>query len=153
MRLYFDCCCYNRPFEDQSQNRIHDESDAILSLINRCQKDKLGIILGSTVLKMEIDQISDPAKKVKVLSLSKAISENIVYNDIIKKRAIEIQALTSIHEMDSLHIASAEFGNADIFISTDDKLLKSCQKIKTRLKVRVKNPVSFLAEVIENDGY
>ena len=22
MRLYFDCCCYNRPFDDQSQNLL-----------------------------------------------------------------------------------------------------------------------------------
>lgn len=153
MRLYFDCCCYNRPFDDQSQNRIHDESEAVLSLINRCQKDNLGTVLGSTILKMEIDRISDPAKKAKVSALSKAISEIILYNEIIKKRAIEIQALAAIHEMDSLHIASAEFANVDVFLSTDDKLLKACHKISTKLKIRVKNPVSFLAEVIENDGY
>ena len=46
---------------------------------------------------MEIDRISDPAKKAKVSALSKAISEIIPYNEIIKKRAIEIQALAAIH--------------------------------------------------------
>ena len=153
MRIYFDCCCYNRPFDDQTQSRIHDESDAIISLINRCQNENLGTILGSTILKMEIDKISDPVKKVRVSSLSKSISENITYSEIIKNRAKEIQKLATIHEMDSLHIASAEIGNADVFLSTDDKLLKACQKIKANLKVRIKNPVSFLSEVIENDGY
>ena len=52
MRLYFDCCCYNRPFDDQSQQRIHDESEAILSLINRCSAVR-GTILGSAVLRLE----------------------------------------------------------------------------------------------------
>ena len=28
MRLYFDNCCYNRPFDDQSQIRIALESQA-----------------------------------------------------------------------------------------------------------------------------
>ena len=66
---------------------------------------------------------------------------------------MELQKLATLHEMDSLHIASAEFGNADIFLSTDDKLLRACNKIKQNLHVNVKNPVSYLAEVIENDGY
>ena len=45
MRLYFDCCCYNRPFDDLSQNRIHDESDAVLSLMNRCRASHITLFL------------------------------------------------------------------------------------------------------------
>ena len=62
MRLYFDCCCYNRPFDDQSQQRIHDESEAILSLMNRCSAVR-GTILGSAVLRLEIDRIGDTVKR------------------------------------------------------------------------------------------
>ena len=51
--------------------------------------------------------------------------------------------------MDSLHIASAEAGKADVVLTTDDKLIKACRGMV--LKVRVMNPVSYLAEVIEND--
>lgn len=65
MRLYFDCCCYNRPFDDQSQQRIHDESEAILSLMNRCITLS-GTILGSAVLRLEIDSIGDTVKREKV---------------------------------------------------------------------------------------
>ena len=50
MRLYFDCCCYNSPFDDQAQDRIHDESEAILSIMKRCRTNKEYIVLGSTVL-------------------------------------------------------------------------------------------------------
>lgn len=148
MRLYFDCCCYNRPFDDLSQNRIHDESDAILSLLNRSQTSN-NIILGSSVLKMEIDKINDPGKKFKVNALYQATSYFISYTSDIRKRAEELQRLAIIHQMDSLHIASAEAGNANIFLTTDDKLIKACRNID--LNVRVMNPVSYLAEVIEND--
>ena len=53
MRLYFDCCCYNRPFDDLSQDRIHDESDAVLSLMNRCRASQYHTVLGSTILQIE----------------------------------------------------------------------------------------------------
>ena len=68
---------------------------------------------------------------------------------MIKSRAEEIQQCASIHSMDSLHIASAEAGKADVVLTTDDKLIKACRGME--LKVRVMNPVSYLAEVIEND--
>jgi len=148
MRLYLDCCCYNRPFDDLTQNRIHDESDAILSILNRSQTNG-SVILGSQVLKMEIQKISDLAKKAKVQMLYQQSSEEIPFTDDIHSRAQRIQQASAIHSMDSLHIASAEAGHADVFLSTDDKLVRACQKLD--LHVRVMNPVSYLAEVIEHD--
>jgi len=53
--------------------------------------------------------------------------------------------------MDSLHIASAEAGHADVLLSTDDRLIRACKKLD--LDVRVMNPVSYLAEVIEHDEH
>lgn len=47
---------------------------------------------------------------------------------------------------DSLHIASAEEVNADVFLTTDDKLEKMAEKLK--LGTRVINPLRFAWEVI-----
>jgi hypothetical protein len=33
MRVYLDMCCLKRPFDDQSQPRIHLESEAVLALL------------------------------------------------------------------------------------------------------------------------
>jgi len=151
MRLYFDCCCYNRPFDDQSQDRIHEESEAILSIMKRCNASNEDVVLGSTVLNMEFDKISDNVKKANVLRLAKIIRETIIYSPEIRQRAIELEKLDTIRKMDSLHIASAESGHADIFLSTDDKLLKACQRLRNVLKVKVKNPLFYLAEVNEHD--
>lgn len=150
MRLYLDCCCYNRPFDDLTQNRIHDESDAILSILNRSRTDN-STILGSQVLKMEINKISDFAKKAKVQMLYQAINEEISFSADIQARARYIQQGSAIHSMDSLHIASAEAGHADVLLSTDDRLIRACKKLD--LDVRVMNPVSYLAEVIEHDEH
>ena len=32
MKIYLDNCCFNRPFDDQTQERIHLESEAILMI-------------------------------------------------------------------------------------------------------------------------
>ena len=37
MRVYLDVCCLNRPFDDQSQDRIKLETDAVLSILDNCQ--------------------------------------------------------------------------------------------------------------------
>lgn len=84
-------------------------------------------------------------------SLHRIVSECIAYTPLIRTRAEEIQQTTAIHEMDSLHLASAELGRADVFLTTDAKLIRACQH--TVLRMRVMNPVSYLAEVIEDDGY
>lgn len=151
MRLYFDCCCYNRPFDDLSQDRIHDESEAVLSLLNRCRKSTVDAIIGSEILCLEIDEIRDPRKRAKVRALVGEDIECVPYSEQIQKRAEGFQRESHIHEMDSLHLASAEAAAADIFLTTDDKLLHACQKID--LSVRVMNPVVYLGEVIGNDEH
>lgn len=35
MRVYLDICCLKRPFDDQSQPRIHLEAEAVLALLWR----------------------------------------------------------------------------------------------------------------------
>jgi len=34
MRIYLDVCCLNRPFDDQTQERIHLESEAVLIILS-----------------------------------------------------------------------------------------------------------------------
>ena len=100
---------------------------------------------------MEINKISDFAKKAKVQMLYQAINEEISFSADIQARARYIQQVSAIHSMDSLHIASAEAGHADVLLSTDDRLIRACKKLD--LDVRVMNPVSYLAEVIEHDEH
>lgn len=38
VRIYLDACCLNRPFDDQSQLRIHLKSEAVLAIIERVEQ-------------------------------------------------------------------------------------------------------------------
>lgn len=49
---------------------------------------------------------------------------------------------------DALHIACAEKGEAAVFLTTDDSLLRKAAKNKGILKVKVENPVKWLMEEI-----
>jgi hypothetical protein len=40
MRIYLDVCCLNRPFDDQSQDRIRLETEAVIIIISRMVSDE-----------------------------------------------------------------------------------------------------------------
>jgi uncharacterized protein with PIN domain len=49
---------------------------------------------------------------------------------------------------DAVHLACAESGKADIFLTTDDRLLKLAKRVPKNLNVRVENPLDWMKEVI-----
>ena len=148
MTLYLDNCCYNRPFDDQTQDRIHLESEAVLAILKACENGKIQIF-SSPVVRMEIDKYSNEDKREKVRALYSLASPDIPFTDEIKTRAEELRGKSSIRLMDSLHVATAEAGNVDAMLTTDDKLIKSCARLN--LGVKVVNPVTFLLEMAEGD--
>ena len=148
MRLYLDCCCYNRPFDDLSQERVRLESDSVLAIITRSLMNG-DTILGSGTLGLEIAAIRNPEKRAKVADLCQVVTERIAHSESLEQRAKQLQ-LEGLHVMDSFHVASAEIGQADIFLTVDDKLIKLCRKIP--LTVRVMNPLEYIEEVLEYEG-
>jgi len=66
MGIYFDTCCYNRPFDDPSCPRIRREAGAILRIRGWCRHCGHDIF-SSAALDEEIDLISDVDKHRDVL--------------------------------------------------------------------------------------
>lgn len=146
MKIYLDNCCYNRPFDDQSQDRIHFESEAVFAILKKIGKGGYDLI-GSSVLELEIDKISDPNRREKVKRLYAIHSSRISISEEIVNRSAEIRNIANIKNMDSLHLASAEKVDADVFITTDDRLIKACQELD--LTVKVMNPIEFVMEELK----
>ena len=145
MKLYLDNCCYNRPFDDQSQERIYLESEAILSILKRCEQQQFEVF-GSPILQLEINQMRDEEKKLKVESLYRVVKSEISYTPEVKKRSEEIMQLSKIRSFDSLHIAIAELAGLGVLLTTDDKLEKMAANLD--LKIKVQNPLKFILEVL-----
>lgn len=80
--IYFDVCCLNRPFDDQTQERIKLESEAVLSILSGCEVGKWAL-LNSEVIDFEVSLISDFERRLKIMSLLTLASQKIVLNDKI----------------------------------------------------------------------
>lgn len=147
MKIYMDVCCFNRPFDDQTQYRIRIESDAVLAILSRCTSGEWQL-LSSEVLDIEIKQIPDIWKKHKVNELYKLAKGNIRLNEKTIKRAFEFQKY-GLKAFDSLHVALAEHSKADVFLTTDKELLRMAKRLK--LDIKMANPLNWFMEVDDNE--
>ena len=145
-KIYLDTCCLNRPFDDQTQERIRLESEAVLAIISRIEKGEWDWI-GSEVLMDEIEQTPDTQKLSRARLLSGFIKQMVEIGEAEVERSKELQG-EGFKEFDSLHLACAENAKADVFLSTDDRLLKLAKRISSRLHIRVENPLAWVEEMI-----
>jgi len=148
MRVYLDVCCLNRPFDDQTQDRIRLESEAVLTILSRCQSGEWQQV-GSEVVDFEISKIPDDERKQRVSILAGLVGFNVIVDEAIKERAVELQTL-GFKPFDALHISCAESGDVDVFLTTDDKLLQKALKNNILIKIRIANPLKWITEVMEN---
>lgn len=148
-KIYFDACCLNRPFDDQTQFRIYLETQAIITILNKCQATDWKLI-NSSALIAELNQTPDLERLEKVKKLLSIAKIKVIYSPFIENRTIQLQKLGFL-SYDAAHIASAERALADVFLTTDDRLLKKAQKNSDLINVQINNPVQWLAEVIQTE--
>ena len=146
MRIYLDVCCLNRQFDDQTQDRIHLESEAILSILNYSQTLNWDII-GSDAIDGEIFKMPDSEKKLKVGILASMHQSYVAVDRGLEIRASKLEE-SGFKAFDALHIACAEKGDADVLLTTDDGLLRKAAQYRSNLKIEVRNPLEWVAEVI-----
>ena len=63
----------------------------------------------------------------------------------IIQRAEELEAI-GYGAFDALHLSTAEAGNADVLLTTDDRFIKRAARAAGSPRVRVLNPVESLRE-------
>ena len=148
MRIYMDVCCLNRPFDDQTQDKVRFETEAIVSMLKCCDADENWVLVGSDIIILETLKNRDLVKRQKVLLLHSSAAERVRYNAAIKSRAAEFRKF-NVKLFDSLHLASAEHANVDVFLSTDVQLIKSA--VHSDIRIRVENPLKYYMEVLNDE--
>ena len=146
MIIYMDCCCLNRPFDNQLQDKVRFESDAVIAILSKCASGEWQLI-GSAALELEISKTPDLIRKNQVLDLYQVAEGKIKLNDAIKSRARELLS-SGFKAFDSLHAASAEYGKVDVLLTTDKRFLNAAKRCD--LAVRVENPLNWFMEVLDN---
>ena len=146
MKIYLDTCCLNRPFDDQSQERIRLETEAMMIILSRLSR-KEWTWLGSQVLEIEIDHAPDMEQQSRLKRVSDFIGQSIKIGQKELKRAAELEKLGFVG-FDAVHLGCAESGGADVFLSTDDRLLKRAKRLSKKIQVQVMNPLDWIKEMI-----
>jgi predicted nucleic acid-binding protein len=150
-RIYLDVCCFNRPFDDQIQSRIRLETEAVLAILQRCETGEWELVI-SEMVETEVAQIADPERRQRVEGAFLMARANIEVDDIAENRAIELQSL-GFQGFDAVHLACAEIAQVDVFLSTDDRLLRRAVRYSDYLTVTVGNPATwFMATVQAGDS-
>ncbi len=147
MKVYLDVCCLNRPFDDQTQDRIRLEAEAVYTILKFVEIGQFAL-LNSDIILYEVEKISDLKQKNSIRIILSKAKCYISLNEDILKRGYEIQKI-GVKSYDALHIASAEYGKATIFLTTDDKLLKIARNNLEKIHTKVQNPLNWILEVLK----
>jgi len=141
VRVYLDNCCFNRPFDDLSQERIEKEADAVNLILSLSEKGTLSIV-SSVFVDMEIDRTPDAVKRRKVLEIYR-YDEYYELDTEIEKTARLFRSY-GLRPFDSLHLAVAETKQVNYLLTTDDVFVKQSNRFEH--KVKVVNPCIFIKE-------
>lgn len=144
MIIYLDVCCINRPFDDQTEERIRMESEAVLVILKRCLSE--WTLIGSEAIDYEISRIPDIERRGKVEQIASISREKIIMDECIISRARQIEK-QGLKPMDALHLACAE-RSADVMLTTDDEIVMAAIRTGAGIKVRVMNPARWLLDVL-----
>ena len=143
MRVYLDNCCYNRPYDDQSQLRISLESQAKMEIQSRIRHGKIELATSYMTLyennenpyemrRSNIEEFQNNYATVHVTEMA---------DGKVAEMAVEIEK-TGIKHKDACHVACAILSECDYMLTTDDRLLK----YKTE-EIKLMNPVSFINQM------
>lgn len=145
MRIYLDMCCYNRPYDDQSQLKISMETQSKLYIQTLIKDGKLELTT-SYMLRYECGNNPFEMRRNAIFDF---IDRNTcVYVGMERQMVIETKAAeimkTGVKYKDACHVASAIYAECEYFISTDTRLLKYKSS-----EIKMVTPIEFVTEMEE----
>ncbi len=138
----YDNCCFNRPFDDQSQLRILLETEAKLNIQENIRSG-IFTLIWSYVLDYENSKNPFRERKEQIEKWRAYSEVDIEEENKIIEMASAINA-HGINKFDSLRIACAIYGDADYFLTTDDRVLEKSTLIHN---VTITDPIGFIKEL------
>ena len=140
MKIYLDNCCYNRPFDDQTQIRIFLEAQAKLHIQSLIVSKKIELVY--SYMSVFENNYNPNKKHLRIISdffQNASHFESHAEMQQVEKIAESI-VKQNVKNKDALHVASAILSSCEYFITTDDIILKRCKSDK----LVVCSPIEFL---------
>ncbi|MBP3796266.1 MAG: hypothetical protein J6I46_00645 [Ruminococcus sp.] len=142
MKVYLDNCCYNRPYDDQSQFKVFLETQSKLHIQKLITEGKLELVYSYM---SRYENAQNPFE-IRRNTISQFFKNASVYVDetnavIIINKAREIMQ-TGVKTKDAIHVSCAIFAKAEYFLTTDVRLLKYKSN-----EIKIMNPIDFINEL------
>ncbi|MDA3940341.1 MAG: PIN domain protein [Spirochaetia bacterium] len=144
INLYLDNCCFNRPYDDQSQLVIKLETEAKIAIQERI-KNGLYLLHWSYILDFENSNNPFIERKTEIKKWKELSVSDIGETDTIIDRMNKLCTL-GIKTLDSLHISCSIEQNCSYFLTVDKGILKKAQYIK---EIKILSPIEFIIEMEE----
>ncbi|MCL2443633.1 MAG: PIN domain protein [Treponema sp.] len=144
MKVYLDCCAYNRPFDDQRNIVVHIETEAKL-VIQQMIKDKKLELIWSDVLDYENYDNPFNERRVRISEWESLATDKVEMNNEVLFKA-KTYMENGFKQKDASHIACAVYAKGDFFITVDKKILN-----KTVGDIYIIDPVDFLRRFQNDD--
>ena len=148
MRIYLDMCCFNRPYDDQTQTRIRIETEAKVVIQQKIENAECQL-LWSSILDFECAKNPFEEHRIAILKWRKMATDLIMVEQPALERATSL-ITCGISKFDALHVACSIAGGAEIFVTTDDRLLKRLRAVDDIVAMLPQNALAFLEKWYEN---
>ncbi len=142
MKLYLDLCCFNRPFDDQTQLLVRLQTEAKLA-IQEAIRDGRFSLTWSAILDLENADNPDLERMEAIVQWKKLSQADVAATAEVEDLARTLLG-RGLRAMDALHVASAIYGTCEYFLTTDKQILR---KMASEPQIKVLDPVDFIREV------
>ena len=141
MKLYLDNCCFNRPFDDQSNFRVRLEAEAKLRVQDQIRSSCYHLVW-SYILDYENSKNPYRDRREQIAKWRGYAYDDIESSEAIMQHASTMKLL-GLKQMDVFHVACAIHAGCDYFLTTDKGILKYATQVQA---LHITDPIGFIQE-------
>jgi hypothetical protein len=142
VRVYFDNCCFNRPFDDQRQTRVRLEAEAKLCIQEHIRGGSLELAW-SYILDLKNGANPFEERRTTIAGWRPYATIDLEETATILQKANALVGC-GLKAKDALHIACAVAGECTYFVTTDDAILRHGKDVPG---ITVLDPTAFVREM------
>ncbi|WP_345792957.1 PIN domain protein [Thauera sp. JM12B12] len=148
MRLYLDVCCFNRPFDDQAQTRIRLETESKLVLQDLVRAGKHALVWSYI---MDFEVANNPfEERIRHILEWRTLAAEVIHESGEVLEVAQRLVADGASAYDALHVGCAVAGKCDVFVSTDDRLLRKVERTRLLEALTPGPALAFVEKWYEN---
>lgn len=136
--MYLDVCCFKRPFDDATLDRVRKEAEAVAVILDAVKAGTFELVR-SPAHDFENERNPREDRRLATRLWLDAATTSVSVSAAAVARAREL-SVSGFGPLDALHLAFAEQAAARWFVTTDDRLLKRATTERDRLRLEVLRP-------------